>query len=64
MKLEFEDHKLKFDRLDFISQGTRFQGFMGYSYPKITLETLKHQFVSLLITLSQSNFSLRSSDPI
>ena len=35
---------------------------MGYSYPKITLETMRHQFGSLLITLSQSNFSLRSSD--
>ena len=43
MKLEFEDHKLKFDRLDFISQGTRFQGFMGYLYPKITFETMRHQ---------------------
>ena len=60
-KLESEDLKLKFDRLDFISQGTRFQGFMCFLYSKVTLETIRHQFGSLLIILSQSNLSLRSS---
>ena len=36
---------------------------MGLSYPKINLETVRPQTLgSLLIKLSQSNFSLRSSD--
>ena len=40
-KLESEDRKLRFDWLNFINEGPNFLGFMGSSYPKITLKTHK-----------------------
>ena len=57
------DRKLKFDWLDFTNQGHKFWGFIDQSCLKITLEPIRTRNLgSLLMKLSQSNFSLRSPD--
>ena len=55
LRTKLESGDCKFDRLDFINQWPKFFGFMGLSYPKITLEN--HETSKLGIFISQKEAS-------